>query len=157
MPRVSGLLQPTLVRLALEKLVPANGRAEFEQGLGDEVPARFDDRFAFQLALRDVAVAQSDVVVDAHRSLLVVQDDGGLAWGCSSAPAVSPAPGSTSSILSAGGSCEGSSGRRARKRIWGSRPTAWRRACSQRIPILMRSGSPAGNRRRRVISSSSTS
>jgi hypothetical protein len=32
-PPVSGLLQPTLVRLALEKLVPANGPAEKISGL----------------------------------------------------------------------------------------------------------------------------
>jgi hypothetical protein len=33
MPPVSGLLQPTLVRLAFEKLVPANGPAEKTSGL----------------------------------------------------------------------------------------------------------------------------
>ena len=36
MPPVSGLLQPTLVRFALEKLVPANGPAEKISGLAGE-------------------------------------------------------------------------------------------------------------------------
>ena len=36
MPPVSGLLQPTLVRLALEKLVPAKGPAEKISGLAGE-------------------------------------------------------------------------------------------------------------------------
>ena len=36
MPPVNGLLQPTLVRLALEKLVPANGPAEKISGLAGE-------------------------------------------------------------------------------------------------------------------------
>ena len=35
-PPVSGLLQPTLVRLALEKLVPANGPAEKISGFAGE-------------------------------------------------------------------------------------------------------------------------
>ena len=60
---MSGLLQPTLVRLALEKFVPANGpaekisgfsgrqridgrRAQLEQRLGDEVPAGANDLLA---------------------------------------------------------------------------------------------------------------
>ena len=36
MPPVSGLLQPTLVRLALEKLVPAKGPAEKISGFAGE-------------------------------------------------------------------------------------------------------------------------
>src|ERR1700730_830929 len=132
-----------------------SSRTQLEQGLGDEVAAGLHDRLAGELSLRVVPVAQADVVVDAHRSLLAGQDDGGLACGWSSA-ARSDAPGSTSSIVSAAGSWDGSAGRRARKRIWGSRPTAWRRACSQRMPILMRSGSLAPKRRSRVISNSST-
>ena len=36
MPPVSGLLQPTLVRLALEKLVPANGPAEKISGFSGD-------------------------------------------------------------------------------------------------------------------------
>jgi len=36
MPPVSGLLQPTLVRLAFEKLVPANGPAEKIRGLAGD-------------------------------------------------------------------------------------------------------------------------
>jgi len=36
MPPVSGLLQPTLVRFALEKLVPANGPAEKMSGLAGD-------------------------------------------------------------------------------------------------------------------------
>jgi len=36
MPPVNGLLQPTLVRLAFEKLVPAKGPAEKIRGLAGE-------------------------------------------------------------------------------------------------------------------------
>jgi len=36
MPPVRGLLQPTLVRLALEKLVPAKGPAEKMSGLAGD-------------------------------------------------------------------------------------------------------------------------
>ena len=36
MPPVSGLLQPTLVRLALEKLVPAKGPAEKISGFAGD-------------------------------------------------------------------------------------------------------------------------
>src|SRR3989304_4889132 len=41
MPPVSGLLQPTLIRLALEKLVPANGPAEKINGFSGDSGSTF--------------------------------------------------------------------------------------------------------------------
>jgi hypothetical protein len=52
MPPVRGLLQPTLVRLAFEKLVPANGPAEKMSGLaGDSgsTVAASDSRSVFAM------------------------------------------------------------------------------------------------------------
>ena len=82
MPPVSGLLQPTERRLALEKLVPAKARRRKSagspgtagrlwprpagQGLGDEVPAGADDVLAVQFIGPDRAILKIDVQVLAH-------------------------------------------------------------------------------------------
>src|SRR5205814_3823414 len=47
--------------------------AQLEERLRDVVAACLDDGLAFQLALRDRAVAQGDVVVLAHQTLLLTR------------------------------------------------------------------------------------
>jgi hypothetical protein len=83
MPPVSGLLQPTLVRLALEKVVPANGPAEkisgfsgasgstpasphLHQRLGDQIASGQHNLFAVQFACRRRPAGKIDLVIGAH-------------------------------------------------------------------------------------------